>query len=42
MKQFVSLVVAALLGSILTLVANQYFNNNQKANVKIEDRKSVV
>jgi Do/DeqQ family serine protease len=36
MKQFVSLVVAALLGSILTLVANQYFNNNQKANVKIE------
>ncbi|MFM7852356.1 MAG: trypsin-like peptidase domain-containing protein, partial [Flammeovirgaceae bacterium] len=36
MKQFVSLVVAALLGSIVTLVANQYVNNSNNAKVKIE------
>lgn len=36
MKQFVSLVVAALLGSIVTLVANQYISKNQNSNVKIE------
>lgn len=36
MKQFLSLVVAALLGSIITLVANQYVNKNQNGNVRIE------
>lgn len=36
MKQFVSLVVAALLGSIITLVANQYVSENQSGNVRIE------
>ncbi len=36
MKQFVSLVVAALLGSIITLVANQYVSKNQSGNVRIE------
>jgi Do/DeqQ family serine protease len=36
MKQFVSLVVAALLGSIVTLVANQYVINGDQAKVKIE------
>ena len=35
MKQFVSLVLAAVLGSIVTLVANQWFNKNPNQ-VKIE------